>query len=111
MTNTVFAKGVQYSLKQSVEYAEGAVVSKIVTRNQAGNVTLFAFDSNQNLSEHAAPYDALVQVIEGEAIIRINKIDHLVSEGEIIIMPADIPHAVDAKTRFKMLLTMLKAKE
>ena len=110
MATTIFEKGVKYSLNESVEYADGSVVSKIIARNEAGNVTLFAFDKGQNLSEHKASFDALVQIVEGEAVIRINRVDHTVSAGEFIIMPAEIPHAVEATTRFKLLLTMLKAK-
>ena len=107
-TNT-FDKAKIYSLKSAVAYAEGAIVSKIVARKEAGNITFFAFDNGQNLSEHSAPFDALVQIIEGEGIIRIGGEDFAPKEGEIIIMPANIPHAVEAQTAFKMLLTMLKS--
>lgn len=108
MALNTFEKSKKYTLKESVSYAEGSVVSKIVQKNDAGNITLFAFAEGQNLSEHTAPFDALVQIIEGSANIIIDGKSHLLTEGEIIIMPAGIPHAVEAKTAFKMLLTMLK---
>lgn len=110
MNNSVFEKGKKFGLKASVDYSEGAIVSKIVAKKDAGNVTLFAFDKGQNLSEHTAPFDALIQIVEGEAKIWINKVEFTLVEGEIINMPADIPHAVEASEKFKMLLTMLKTK-
>jgi quercetin dioxygenase-like cupin family protein len=110
MSQNLFESAKKYAVKESVSYADGSVVSKIVARNEAGNITLFAFDKGQNLSEHTAPFDALVQVIEGEARIRIAGIDYMLSEGDMIIMPASVPHAVEAVSRFKMMLTMLKAK-
>jgi quercetin dioxygenase-like cupin family protein len=109
MNQSTFESSKKYLLKDSVDYSTGSIVSKIVSKNDAGNITLFAFDKGQNLSEHTAPFNAIVQVVEGEARISINRVDHLLKEGEIIIMPAAIPHAVDAVTKFKMLLTMLKA--
>lgn len=108
ITNT-FQKAVIYPLNDSVSYAEGSIVSKIVAKNNAGNITLFAFDKGQNLSEHTAPFDAIVQVVEGKANISINGKGFILSAGDIIIMPANIPHAVEAIDKFKMLLTMLKA--
>jgi quercetin dioxygenase-like cupin family protein len=110
MNPTQFEHSKAYLLKNSVEYASGSIVSKIIAKNEAGNLTLFAFDQGQNLSEHTAPFNAIVQVVEGEARITIARVDHILKEGEIIIMPAAIPHAVEAIKRFKMLLTMLKAK-
>jgi quercetin dioxygenase-like cupin family protein len=98
-----------YKLKDAVEYSEGAIVSKIIAKNDGGNVTLFAFDEGQNLSEHTAPFNAIVQIVEGEAKIYINGIEHSVLEGEAIIMPANIPHAVVALQKFKMMLTMIKS--
>ncbi len=109
MKNQHIEKSVNYLLKDSVEYAGGSVVSKIIIKNDAGNITLFAFDKGQNLSEHTAPFDAFVQIIEGTATITIDHRDHFLQEGEFIIMPANIPHAVEATEKFKMLLTMLKA--
>jgi quercetin dioxygenase-like cupin family protein len=109
MNQIVFETSKKYVLKDSVEFAEGSIVSKIVTKNEAGNITLFAFDKGQNLSEHTAPFNALLQVIEGEAKISINSTDQFLRAGEIIIMPANVPHAVEAARKFKMLLIMLKA--
>jgi len=91
------------------EYQEGAVVSRQITKEEAGNVTLFAFDQGQELSEHTAPYDALVHVLEGEAEIKISGKPYLLKDGQVIIMPADQPHALKAVKKFKMLLTMIRA--
>ena len=93
-----------------VEYNEGAVVSRTLIENDAGTVTLFAFDAGQGLSEHAAPFDALVQVIDGQGEFVIGGKSCQVGSGQIILMPANIPHAVRAIGRFKMLLTMLRKK-
>ncbi|MGB8213904.1 MAG: cupin domain-containing protein [Anaerolineales bacterium] len=90
-------------------YQTGAVVSRQVTKAEGGNVTLFAFDAGQELSDHTAPYDALVHVLDGEAEISISGKPYLLKTGEGIIMPANTPHAVLAKKRFKMLLTMIRA--
>lgn len=99
-----------YSMASAIDYAAGAVVSKILSKNEAGNLTLFAFDKGQNLSEHTAPFDAIIQILDGTAMVTINKEPYEVNTGEFIIMPANIPHAVDAKGPFKMLLTMIKSK-
>jgi quercetin dioxygenase-like cupin family protein len=90
-------------------YQEGAVVSRQITKAEGGNVTLFAFDQGQELSEHTAPYDALVHVLDGEAEIRISGKAFQLKTGEAIIMPANDPHALKAVRKFKMLLTMIKA--
>lgn len=107
--NNVFNKSETYKLAESIDYAKGAIVSKIIAKNDAGNLTLFAFDKGQNLSEHTAPFDAIIQIVEGEALVQIDGKPNDVSAGEFIIMPANIPHAVDAKEKFKMLLIMLKS--
>ncbi|MBN2386048.1 MAG: cupin domain-containing protein [Anaerolineales bacterium] len=91
------------------EYQEGAIVSRQITKVEAGNVTLFAFDQGQELSEHTTPFDALVQVVDGEAEITISGQPFQLKSGEAIIMPADEPHALRAVKRFKMLLTMIRA--
>jgi quercetin dioxygenase-like cupin family protein len=109
MQKGVFNHSTKYRLKESVAYAEGSVVSKIITRDNAGNVTLFAFDAGQNLSEHTAPFDAIIQILDGNAVIYIDRNPYKLSDGEMIIMPANIPHAVEADGRFKMLLTMIKS--
>lgn len=105
---TTFAGGEVFDPAQQVDYAAGGVVSIQVMKNPAGNVTLFAFDKEQGLSEHSAPFDALVQVLDGKAEIRIGGVPHNLGAGEAIIMPAGIPHALYAVERFKMLLTMIK---
>lgn len=92
-----------------VEYQTGAIISREVLKKKTGTVTLFAFDTGQGLSEHTAPFDALVQVLDGEAEITIAGKPHCVRAGELILMPANKPHALKAPQRFKMLLTMLRA--
>ncbi|HTO13597.1 MAG TPA: cupin domain-containing protein [Candidatus Binatia bacterium] len=92
-----------------VAYQDGSVVSRIIVKRETGNVTLFAFDAGQELSEHTAPYDALVQVVEGEATITIAGQAHRLRAGDMIVMPARQPHAVTAVSRFKMLLTMIRS--
>lgn len=94
-------------MAELVSYNEGSVVSRQITKADAGNVTLFAFDKDQELSEHTAPFDALVHVIDGETEIKISGKPFHLKSGDAIIMPADEPHAVKALTRFKMLLTMI----
>jgi quercetin dioxygenase-like cupin family protein len=91
-----------------VAYNEGSVVSRQITKSESGNVTLFAFDKDQELSEHTAPFDALVHVLDGETEIKISGKPFHLKTGNAIIMPADEPHAVKALTRFKMLLTMIR---
>ncbi len=90
-----------------VAYSEGAIVSRTIIENDAGTITVFAFDTGQGLSEHAAPFDALVQVLDGEGVFIIGGNLSRVGAGQIILMPANVPHAVRADVRFKMLLTML----
>jgi len=90
-------------------YQEGSVVSRQITKAEAGNVTLFAFDVGQELSEHTAPFDALAHILDGEAEIRISGQAYALRAGEAIIMPANEPHALKATKRFKMLLTMIRA--
>lgn len=90
-------------------YQEGSIVSRQITKSEAGNVTLFAFDAGQELSEHTAPFDALVHVLDGEAEIFISGKPFLVQAGNAIILPAGEPHALRAPKQFKMLLTMIKA--
>jgi quercetin dioxygenase-like cupin family protein len=92
-----------------VSYQEGSVVSRQITKENAGNVTLFAFDVGQELSEHSAPFDALAHVLEGEAEIRISGRAYALSPGDAIVMPANEPHAIKAAQRFKMLLTMIRS--
>jgi quercetin dioxygenase-like cupin family protein len=93
-----------------VEYAPESVVSRQLVRNEAGTITLFAFDAGQSLSEHTTPFDALVQIIDGEAELIIGGKPVPASAGQMVLMPADVPHSVRAPQRFKMLLSMLKAR-
>jgi quercetin dioxygenase-like cupin family protein len=93
---------------EMVGYQDAAVVSRQITKTEAGNVTLFAFDKDQGLSEHTAPFDALVHVLEGKAQVSISGKPFDLQAGDAIIMPANEPHALKATERFKMLLTMIR---
>lgn len=103
-----FPTAEKFSLNEKVSYAEGSVVSKIIIRNDKGNVTLFAFDKGEFLSEHTAPFDAIVQVLDGKGEVVIDGKPFELNVGESIIMPANIRHAVNALEKFKMLLIMIK---
>ena len=96
-------------LKDHIQYGEGAVVSRTLIKKPTGTLTLFAFDQGQELSEHTAPFEAIVHVVEGETELTIGGQPIRAKEGEMVIMPANIPHAVKAVTRFKMLLTMIRS--
>lgn len=97
-----------FDFAENIDYSNDGIVSKKIIQKPGGNVTLFAFDEGQELSEHSTPYYALIQVLEGTAQITINKQPYEVAQGKSIIMPANIPHAVKAIAKFKMLLTMIK---
>jgi quercetin dioxygenase-like cupin family protein len=97
------------NLRDLISYQEGSVVSRTLIDKKAGTVTLFAFDEKQGLSEHTAPYDALVYVLDGEVEVTISGKPNTLKQGEVTIMPANEPHALEAKTKFKMLLTMIKS--
>ena len=101
-------KSESLNLTNSISYAEGAIVSKTIIKQAKGNVSLFAFDKGEELSEHTAPFDALVQIIDGSAEITIDGHPDQLSAGDSIIMPANIPHALVAVTPFKMVLTMIR---
>jgi len=101
-------KGKALALPALVQYQDGAVVSREIVRGKAGTVTAFAFDKGQQLSEHTAPFDALVVAMDGAAEITIGGRVHPLETGEMIIMPAGIPHALSAVARFKMMLVMIK---
>ena len=92
-----------------VDYQEGSVVSREVISKKTGTVTIFAFDEGQGLSEHMAPFDAMVYIVDGEANIDIDRKPHHLKAGDMIIMPADHPHALQAVKRFKMLLIMIRS--
>ena len=97
------------SLNNLAWYQKESIVSKVVIKKQTGNVTLFAFDKGQELSEHTAPFDALVHVFEGQGNIILNGKSNITKSGEMIIMPANIPHALKAVERFKMMLVMIRS--
>jgi quercetin dioxygenase-like cupin family protein len=92
-----------------IDYQEEAVVSREIIRKETGTVTIFAFDKGEGLSEHTAPFDAMVQVVDGKAEIIISGQKNVVNQGEMIIMPANDPHALNALERFKMVLTMIRS--
>jgi quercetin dioxygenase-like cupin family protein len=96
------------NLKQMLQYQEQAVVSRMLVKNPAGNVTLFAFDGNEGLSEHTAPYDALIIGVEGRAEVTLGGVLHTLGEGDSLLMPANVPHAVHPVGGFKMLLIMIR---
>lgn len=102
-------KATIYETEKLVEYQEGSVVSKEIIKKETGTVTVFAFDKNEGLSEHTAPFDAMVQVIDGTLELTIDGELFTLTKGNMIIMPANIPHTLHAKERFKMVLTMIKS--
>ena len=101
-------KGKVLRLKDLVNYSDGTVASRMIISRKAGNITLFSFDENEGLSEHTAPYDAVVTILDGECEVWIAGQTHQVKEGETIIFPANVAHALSAITKFKMSLTMIR---
>jgi quercetin dioxygenase-like cupin family protein len=91
-----------------VGYQPGAIVSREILKKKSGSVTVFAFDKDQGLSEHAAPFDAIVQILDGVAEVTIGGTPHLLVKDELILMPANVPHAIKAPDRFKMMLVMIR---
>ncbi len=108
MENEKIQHGQAFTFADSVSYQADGIVSKRIIQKEKGNITLFAFDAGQKLSEHTAPFDALVQVMEGSAEIVVGGQPNQLTAGQSIIMPANIPHAVNAKQKFIMLLTMIR---
>lgn len=104
---TLIGKAVD--LNGLVAYADGSVVSRTLIDRKIGTITIFTFDAGQGLSEHTAPFDAFVQVIDGSADVTIDGKIHKVASGEFIIMPANIPHSLKAVEKFKMMLVMIRA--
>ena len=102
-------KGKAFNLENHIDYAAGSVVSKTLIKKEIGNITLFAFDQEQGLSEHTAPFDAVVHILDGSAEITIGGQRQIVNAGEMLIMPANISHALQAIERFKMLLVMIRS--
>jgi quercetin dioxygenase-like cupin family protein len=102
-------KGTAVRLADFIEYADHSVVSKTLLDKKTGTVTLFAFAAGEGLSEHTAPFDALVQILDGNATLVIGGEEVAASTGDLVIMPAHVPHALRAETQFKMLLTMIRS--
>jgi quercetin dioxygenase-like cupin family protein len=109
MKNADTLKAQALNLKELIEFQEGSVVSREIISKKTGTVTLFAFDKDQGLSEHTAPFDALVFCLDGEVEVTISGNPIRLREGEMVIMPADQPHALKALKKFKMLLVMIRA--
>jgi quercetin dioxygenase-like cupin family protein len=103
------AEAQAFPLLGLVNYHEGSVVSRVILKRDKGNVTVFAFDEGQGLSEHTSPFDALVQAIEGEAEVTVAGRPTALRAGEVVLLPAEKPHAVKATARFKMVLTMIRS--
>ena len=105
-----FEKGKTFSYNKSITYAEKAVVSRHILKKETGNISLFAFDKGEGLSEHTTPFDALAFIVDGKADIKIDGVSNILAAGESIIMPGNVPHELLAVEKFKMVLTMLKNK-
>lgn len=103
-----FEKGIVFEPEAIVDYAEGSVVSRELIHNDAGSITVFAFDKGQGLSEHQAPYDALVQVLDGEMNFVLENANLTIGQGQALVIPAGARHAVKADKPFKMMITMIK---
>jgi len=101
-------KGKVLSLKDLVQYQDGTVASRMIVNRKAGSITLFSFDENEGLSEHTAPCDATVTILEGECEVWVQGTTLKMKEGETIIFPANVPHALSAITKFKMILVMIR---
>jgi quercetin dioxygenase-like cupin family protein len=109
MNKIEFEKAKIFSFPDSIEYSEGGIVSKSVLKKETGNISLFSFSRGEALSEHTAPYDAMIQVVEGKGEIIIGGKSYILDAGQVIIMPANIPHSVRAVEKFKMVLTMIRS--
>jgi quercetin dioxygenase-like cupin family protein len=110
MSINEFEKARVFSFSDSVEYSDGGIVSKTVLKKETGNISLFSFAKGEALSEHTAPFDAMIQVVDGKGEIIIGGKSYFLEAGQTIIMPAGIPHAVKAPEKFKMVLTMIRSK-
>jgi len=108
-SNNQTITGQAFKMSEQVSYQPGSVVSRTLIDKKIGTLTLFAFDAGQGLSEHTAPFDAVVQIVDGTAAVTIDGTVHQVSSGEMIIMPANLPHSLQAEEQFKMLLVMIRA--
>jgi len=104
-------RGKVLTLKDLVDYQDGTVASRMIVNTKAGSITLFSFDEDEGLSEHTAPFDAVVTILDGECEVWVQGVTYQMKEGDTIIFPAGIPHALSAVTRFKMSLTMIRENE
>jgi quercetin dioxygenase-like cupin family protein len=109
MQSAEFEKGKTFSFKDSIEYSEGGIISKTVLKKETGNISLFSFDRGEALSEHTAPFDAIIQVVDGKGEVIIGGKSNILEAGQTIIMPANITHAVNALEKFKMVLIMIRS--
>jgi Uncharacterized conserved protein, contains double-stranded beta-helix domain len=109
MDSNEFEKSKVFSFSESIDYSDGGIVSKTVLKKQTGNISLFSFAKGEALSEHTAPFDAMIQVVDGRGEVVIGGKSFLLEAGQSIIMPANITHAVNAVEKFKMVLTMIKS--
>ncbi len=101
-------KGTVIHLEDLVAYQQGSIASRMIINTKAGNITIFSFDEGEGISEHTAPFDAMVTILDGECDLRLSGVCHPMKGGDSIIMPANAPHALDARTPFKMMLVMIK---
>jgi quercetin dioxygenase-like cupin family protein len=109
MDTNQFERSKIFTFNESVDYSEGGIVSKTVLKKQTGNISLFSFAKGEALSEHTAPFDAMIQVVDGKGEVIIGGKSFILETGQCIIMPASIAHAVNAVEKFKMVLTMIKS--
>ena len=109
MGSSEFEKSKVFSFSDSVDYSEGGIVSKTILKKETGNISLFSFDKGEALSEHTAPFDAMITVVDGKGEVIIGGKPFILASGQSIIMPANITHAVNAVEKFKMVLTMIKS--
>jgi quercetin dioxygenase-like cupin family protein len=109
MESNEFERAKVFSFRESIDYSDGGIVSKTVIKKQTGNISLFSFGKGEALSEHTAPFDAMIQVVDGKGEVVIGGKSFIVEAGQSIIMPANITHAVNAVEKFKMVLTMIKS--
>ncbi len=111
MNTNEFEKARAINLSESVEYSDGGIVSKTVLKRETGNISVFSFDRGEGLTEHTSPFDAVIVGIDGQGEIIIDGKPNIVKAGQIIIMPRNVPHAVNAAEKFKMMLIMIRSKE
>jgi len=111
MNTNEFEKAKPILLSDSVEYSDGGIVSKTVLKRETGNISVFSFDKGEGLTEHTSPFDAVIVGLDGQGEIIIGGNSSIVQAGQIIIMPRNVPHAVNAAERFKMMLIMIRSKD